>query len=163
VRSKNFGGGGTVEMKTNDATTRFKDGEVGIACEMGRPSVGFYFKELEKVSKTLANHGMKFEASNPVSTLIYPDTGELREEYREIRDEKVLRGIIEAKTDNFEKALKVLKDLHNVAKTIDSVFSVDIINKCKDGKIPFKSKLDEAGIEVMINGKTCVGLGRRIE
>lgn len=163
VRSQNFGGGGTVEMKTNDATTRFRDGEVGIACEMGRPSVGFYFRDLEKVSKALANHGMEFEASNPVSTLIDHETGEIREEYWEIRDEKVLRGIIETRTDDTEKALKVLKDLKNVAQTIDSVFSVNIINKCEDGKIPFKPMLDEAGIEVMINGKTCVGLGRRIE
>ena len=163
VKSQNFGGGGTVEMKTNDATTRFREGEVGIACEMGRPSVGFYFRDLEKVSKALANHGMEFEPSNPVSTLIDHETGEIREEYWEIRDEKVLRGIIETRTDDMEKAVRVLKDLKNVASTIDSVFSVDIINKCENGKIPFKPMLDEAGIEIMINGKTCVGLGRRIE
>lgn len=163
VRSQNFGGGGTVEMKTNDATIRFKDGEVGIACEMGRPSVGFYFRDLEKVSIALAKHGMEFEPSNPVSTLLNHETGEILREYQDIKNEKVLRGIIETRTDDMEKALRVLKDLKNVATTIHTVFSVDIINKCTDGKIPIKPLLDEAGIEVMINGKTCIGLGRRIE
>lgn len=163
VRSKHFGGGGTVEMKSNDATGRFKDGDIGIACEMGRPSVGFYFRDLEKVSSALARHGLQFEGNNPVSVLLDPETGKIRDEYSEIKDQKVLRGIIETMTDDIEKAVNVLKDLRNVATTIDSVFSVDIINKCRDGEIPIKPLLDEAGIDVLINGKICVGLGRRIE
>jgi len=43
---------------------------------------------------------------------------------------------------------------------MDTVFSLNIINRCKDAAIPFKSRLEEAGIEVAINGKTCIGLGR---
>jgi hypothetical protein len=43
---------------------------------------------------------------------------------------------------------------------VDTVFSIDIICKCKDGVIPIKPLLNEAGIEVRINGKTNIGLGR---
>jgi hypothetical protein len=50
--------------------------------------------------------------------------------------------------------------LQGVSKGIGTVFSVDIINRCDGGRIPFQSVLEEAGIEVAINGKTCIGLGR---
>jgi hypothetical protein len=46
------------------------------------------------------------------------------------------------------------------AEAIDTVFTVNIISKCRDGEIPVKPILDEAGIKVRINGKTNVGLGR---
>ncbi len=41
-----FGSRGTSEMKTNDRTGRFKDGEVGIACELSRPGIGFCFSDV---------------------------------------------------------------------------------------------------------------------
>ena len=50
----------------------------------------------------------------------------------------------------------------NVSKKIDTVFSLDIISKCKDGKIIIESILEDAGIQVRINGKTNVGLGRSL-
>jgi len=151
------GGRGTEEMKTNDVTGRFKDGEVGIAVEMGRPQVGTYFRDLEKVAKVIAKMGAEFETENPVTVLLDTKTGELK--FPEIRDEKVLSAIIECKIKQ-EKAIALLKEIGNVSKEIDTVFSVDIINKCKNGIIPFKAELDEAGIKVRINGKTCIGLGR---
>jgi hypothetical protein len=35
-----------------------------------------------------------------------------------------------------------------------------VINRCKDGKIPFKPVLEKAGYSVRINGKVNIGLGR---
>lgn len=59
-----------------------------------------------------------------------------------------------------EKAVETINILRDVSKEIETVFSVDIINRCKDGTIPLKEVLEAAGIEVAINGKTCIGLGR---
>ena len=85
-----FGSRGTSEMKTNDVTERFKDGEVGFACELGRPGIGFCFKDLEKVSIALADIGVHFEPENPVSVFLDLETGKIKEEFEEIREERAL-------------------------------------------------------------------------
>ncbi len=154
-----FGSRGTAEMKTNDRTGRFKDGEVGIACEMGRPGVGFCFRDLEKVSKALAEMGVEFEPENPVSVMLDMETGEIKEGFKEIRDERALSAIIECKAP-MEETPEIYRRLQEVAGEIDTVFSLDIINKCRNGRPPLKEMLDEAGIQVRINGKTNIGLGR---
>lgn len=157
---KHWGGGrGTSEMKTNDVMDSFKSGEIGIGCEMGRPGVAFSFRDLEKVTARLVEHGVELLPINPVTQLLDATTGKIREDFRDIRDERALSGIIEFKL-GMDRAIQILKVLKDVSKEIDTVFSVDIINRCEDGKIPFKAMLDNAGIEVAINGKTCIGLGR---
>lgn len=157
---KHWGGGrGTSEMKTNDVTDNFKHGEVGIGCEMGRPGVGFCFRDLEKVTMRLVENGVELLPINPVTQLLNPKTGRIKSEFEEIGNEKALSAIIEFKTE-MDTAMDILRVLQEAAKEIETVFSVDIINRCKNGKIPLKSMLDKAGIEVGINGKTCVGLGR---
>ena len=162
VRSQGRASGGTVEMKSNDVTGRFREGEIGVACELGRPAVGFYFRDLEKVSSPLAKHRVQFESHNPVSVLIDPHTGAIKQEYEEVKDEKALRGIIETRVKNEEAAIHVLQDLKVVAGEIETVFSVDVISRCKNGEVPIKKQLERAGMNVLINGKTCIGLGRKI-
>jgi NAD-dependent dihydropyrimidine dehydrogenase PreA subunit len=157
---KHWGGGrGTSEMKTNDVTDNFKHGEVGIGCEMGRPGVGFCFRDLEKVTMKLVENHVRLLPINPVTQLLNPKTGGIKDEFQDIREERALSAIIEFKV-RMDIAIGVLRVLQEVAKEIETVFSVDIINRCKDDQIPFKSLLDRAGIEVAVNGKTCVGLGR---
>jgi hypothetical protein len=151
------GGRGTNEMKTNDVTGRYKHGEVGIAAELGRPCQGFYFRDLEKVTMAMSQLGAEFEPENPLTALLDEKTGRIK--HREVLNEKALSAIVEMKVGE-ERAIEVLEGLKRVAKEIDTVFTVDIINKCKDGTIPVKSTLEEAGIRVRINGKTNIGLGR---
>ena len=151
------GGRGTSEMKTNDITGRYKEGEVGIAAEMGRPSQGFYFNDMEKVTMTMARLGAEFEPENPLTALMDPETGKFT--HREIMKERCMSAIVEMKVEQ-ERAIEVIEALKEVAKEIDTVFTVDIINKCKDGKIPILPLLEAAGIKVRINGKTNIGLGR---
>jgi hypothetical protein len=59
-----------------------------------------------------------------------------------------------------ENMVEVIETLKEAAKEIDTVISVDIINKCKGEQIPVLPLLEDAGIEVRINGKTNMGLGR---
>jgi len=155
--STGIGGRGTEEMKTNDATARFKDGEVGFAVEMGRPQVGAYFSDLEKVAVALVELGVEFEANNPVTFLLDAKTGHLKDP--SVKNEKVLSAIIECKTKE-AKAVDVLELLQKVSKEINSVFSVCVISKCKEGKIPILPVLEKAGFKPRINGKTNMGLGR---
>jgi Pyruvate/2-oxoacid:ferredoxin oxidoreductase delta subunit len=135
------GGRGTAEMKTNDITGRFKDGEVGIA----------------KVTMAMAKLNVEFEPDNPLTALIDTETGRFMQ--RDIMKERCMSAIVELKVAQ-ERAVEILEGLKEVAKEIDTVFSVDIINKCKDGKIPVLPTLEAAGIKVRFNGKTNIGLGR---
>lgn len=43
---------------------------------------------------------------------------------------------------------------------MNTVFSVGIISKCKNGEIPAKLILDKTGIKTYINGKVNLGLGK---
>lgn len=161
IVAQQVGGGsrGTSEMKTNDVTGRFRDGEVGIACELGRPGIGFGFRDLETVAVALARCGVAFEPQNPVTVFLDPSTGRIRDEFAELRGERALSAIIECKAP-MARVAEIYRVLQTVAAEIDTVFTLDIINKCRDDTVPIRPLLDAAGIPVRINGKTNVGLGR---
>lgn len=151
-------GRGTEEVKTNDVTGRVWRSQLGIAIEMGRPCLGVQLSELEKVFVPLAELGVHFEESNPATELMEDiRTGIVREE---ARNERVLSCIIEIRIP-FEKAEEVLLKVKEIAKTIDTVFSLDII--CcydEDGTLPIRAVLDKIGMKPRMNGKVNLGMGR---
>jgi len=153
-------GRGTEEMKTNDVTGRFQRGWVGMGCEFGRPGIGTRFRDVDKVAQVLAKRGVQFEDKNPVTFLMEDKkTGKLRED---VLNEKVLSAIIEClyPIEKFEEIMSALKE---VAKEVDTVFSVEVINRADpDGSYPLRKKLDKMGIPYYINGKQNVGLGRPV-
>jgi len=153
-------GRGTEEMKTNDVTGRFQRGWVGMGCEFGRPCIGTRFRDVDKVAQVLAKHGVEFEPKNPVTFLMEdPKAGKIRED---VLNEKVLSGIIEClyPIEKFEEIMNALKE---VSKEIDTVFSVEVINRADpDGSYPLRKMLDKMGIPYYINGKQNVGLGRPV-
>ena len=149
-------GRGTAEMKTNDVTGRFVEGEVGFAVEMGRPGVSTSFADVEKVAKALAGR-VEFEPLNPVTGLIDTRTGVLKDP--RVRGVRALSAIIECKTTE-DRRIEILNILKEVSGEIDTVFSLCVINRCRDYEIPFRRVMDENGFTPRINGKTNVGLGR---
>jgi len=151
-------GRGTEEMKTNDVTGRFKRGWVGMGCEFGRPGIGTRFRDVDKVAQVLAKKGVAFETKNPVTFLMEDvKTGKIRED---VLNEKVLSAIIEC-IFPIEKFKDIITALKEVSKEVDTVFSVEVINRADpDGSYPLKKLLKEVGIPHYINGKQCVGLGR---
>ncbi len=149
-------GRGTAEMKTNDVTGRFVEGEVGFAVEMGRPGVSTSFTDVEKVAKALAGR-VEFEPLNPVTSLIDTRTGVLRDP--RVRGVRALSAIIECKTTE-DRGIEILNILKEVSGEIDTVFSLCVINRCRDYEIPFRRVMEENGFAPRINGKTNVGLGR---
>ncbi|HWR30328.1 MAG TPA: 4Fe-4S dicluster domain-containing protein [Negativicutes bacterium] len=151
-------GRGTEEIKTNEVTGRIKRGFVGISCEMGRPSVGARFYDIEKVAVALAQLGVEFESNNPCTRLMAdPKTGVFKDE---VRQEKVLSAIIEMLVP-IEKMADVLVAIRRIAMEVDCVFCVDLISVLeKDNTIPTLSILKSLQWLVLPNGKMNTGLGR---
>jgi ferredoxin len=151
-------GRGTDEIKSNDVTGRLRKGEAGLVVEIGRPGLGAFFRDIEKVAMALAPLEPVFEPENPVTHLIADmKTGRMREE---VLDEKVLSAIIEFKT-GMEKIPAFLAALEKVQHEIDTVMSVGVASRCLlDGTIPHEEWVRKAGYALSPNGKTNLGLGR---
>jgi ferredoxin len=151
-------GRGTEEIKSNDVTGRIRKGEAGLVVEVGRPGIGAYFRDIEKVAMALAPLGPSFEPQNPVTQLMEDqETGKMKED---ILDEKVLSAIIEMKIPQ-ERIPEILQILEKVQKEIDTVISIGVSSRClPDGVIPHVEWVRKAGFTFSPNGKTNLGLGR---
>ncbi|HHY60003.1 MAG TPA: 4Fe-4S binding protein [Clostridia bacterium] len=158
AQESQISGRGTEEMKTNEVTGRFREGWIGIGIEMGRPGVAAYISDVEKVAMAVAKEGVEFEKENPVTSMMADvKTGKFKEE---LLNERVLSAIIEFKV-RVEKLEGILKALQEVAKEIDTVFSLAIAAKIlPDGTIPYKEVVNKMGLWISPNAKTNVGLGR---
>lgn len=156
--STGSGGRGTKEMKTNDVSGRLRKGEVGIVVELGRPGIGAYLRDVEKVTMAMARLQFTFEPQNPVTQLMEdPGTGKMKEE---VLHEKVLSSIIEMKT-KLERIPDFLQALEKVQHEVDTVISVGVASKClPDGTVPHEDWVIKAGHTLSSNGKTNLGLGR---
>jgi len=155
-------GRGTEEMKTNDVTNRFGDGEVGFSVDMGRPGLGVRFKDVEKVAKAVAKWGVEFEPMNPVTMLMTNrNSGEFRDE---VKGEKVHSCVLEFAAKKLSDTPKILRALVEAAKDIDAVFSLGICSRLtNEGESPVLPLLREAGMSLKPNGKLNIGLGRPLQ
>jgi ferredoxin len=151
-------GRGTEEMKTNDVTGRYRYGEVGMACEVGRPGCGTSMRDVQKLTMALADLGIHFEPQNPLTKLLVDEENGLLNP--EVLDEKVLSATVEFNIP-MEMAPLVIQRLREVEGQLNTVFSVDLICKVlPDNSVPVVQLMDELGIPLSVNGKNCVGLGR---
>ena len=151
-------GRGTEEVKTNDISGRVKLGEVGMTIEFGRPGVGVWFYDIQKMCHALARAGVAFEKKNPVTSLMSDAaTGTLRED---ILNEKVLSAIVEIKAP-VERTEEIIRLVWEVEKQIDTVVSLGIGARCEtDGQervvAPILQKLGYK----LVRAKTNIGIGR---
>lgn len=154
-------GRGTEEMKTNDVTERVGPGEVGINVEFGRPGVSASLSDVEQVTTRIADV-VEFEAANPLTSLMAdPATGEFKPE---VRDERVLSAIVEVAVDA-EDLPEMFETLEEAVDDLDTVASFNLSLRLDEDETLLDNVLldvaEEAGIELSINGKTNVGLGKR--
>jgi ferredoxin len=151
-------GRGTEEMKTNDVTGRFKEGELGVGLEFGRPGVGARLGETEGAIKRFIQMGLRLEPLNPLTQLIAdPATGDLQPE---VKGEKVLSAIVEGVAP-LTQAQEVLAAVREIAAQVDTVITLDLISRVEpDGSAPAGALLAKAGLFRAPNVKTNVGLGR---
>ncbi|MBB6218570.1 NAD-dependent dihydropyrimidine dehydrogenase PreA subunit [Anaerosolibacter carboniphilus] len=153
-------GRGTEEVKTNDVSGRVKKGEVGICVDMGRPGMGVYLRDAEKVAMACAAAGVKLASQEhtPLAALM-PDlsTGKLVDECLHYH---LLSVIVEGKCeeDNLKQVLEALK---KVEKEIDTVFSLGLIIRTdENGETKTLDCLNELNIPQPHRGKVNVGLGK---
>jgi len=154
-------GRGTEEVKTNDVTGVVSSLDpVSFAIEMGRPSVGSTFVDLEKLTMTVAPFAIDFEVNNPITSLIIDKkAGKIDPS---VLGESVMSAIIE-----FSCPVKNIKpmliEIEKASKQIDTVFSMCIICRVDEetNAIPARAIIDELGIDVdQTSAKTNMGLGR---
>ncbi len=151
-------GRGTEEMKTNDVRGLYGRGIIGVGVELGRPGVSCNFHDVETVTMTLAKVGMKFAEGNPVTAnMVDRATGKMNPE---ILDERVMSAIVEG-TIPIEKLANVIKAAKEAASQIDTVFSLEFIDRPEaDRSVPMERVLKEQGVTYYPNGKFNLGFGR---
>jgi ferredoxin len=151
-------GRGTEEVKTNDVSGRVKEGEVGFTIEFGRPGVGVWFHEIQKMTSALARAGVAFEKKNPITSLMSDvPTGALRQD---ILDEKILSAIVEIKVtvDRTEEIIRLVKE---VERQIDTVVALGVGVRCDaQGEDEVVGPILERLGYQLVRAKTNVGLGR---
>lgn len=155
-------GRGTDETKTNEITGRYTHGFIGIAAELGRPCVATRLIDVERVARAILPLGVEFEKDNPTYNLFEDvKTGKMR---ADVLNERVLSAILEFRMP-VNIAPEVLKALERVAGEIETVMSIDIGARLEpDGSNPAEVIARQAGLNILPNGKTNLGLGRpRVE
>lgn len=151
-------GRGTEEVKTNDVTKRVKQGEVGFTIEFGRPGVGVWLRDIEKMTQALASAKIPFEKRNPL-TLLMSDTatGKLKED---VVGEKVLSAIVEIKVP-VDRTEEVIRLVHEVEKEINTVVALGVSTRCDDnGEDNILAPILERMGYRLARAKTNTGLGR---
>jgi ferredoxin len=151
-------GRGTEEVKTNDVTGRVQAGDAGFTIEFGRPGVGVWFRDIQKMCTALAKAGVAFEKRNPVTSLMTDaSTGAIRED---ILGEKVLSAIVEIKVPvgRIEEIIRIVWD---VEKEIDTVIALGVGARCDaDGEETVVAPILERLGYHPERAKTNIGLGR---
>jgi ferredoxin len=156
--STGVSGRGTEEVKTNDVSGRVKVGEVGFTIEFGRPGVGVWFSDIQKMSWAMAKAGVSFEKKNPVTTLMSDvATGTLQED---ILGEKVMSAILEIKT-TVDRTEEIIQLVREVEKDLDTVVSIGVGTRCDEsGEENVVAPILERLGYKLERAKTNIGLGR---
>jgi hypothetical protein len=153
-------GRGTEEVKTNDVTNRVSLGEAGFTVELGRPTIGVRFRQIQEMTRALAPLDLTFEERNPVTALMSDvSTGSIRED---ILDEKVLSAIVEFKTA-IDSVPAVLATIRSVARRLDTVVAVGAATRCDAQGDSALEPILRAERLAFVRGKTNLGLGRAAE
>ena len=156
--STGVSGRGTEEVKTNDVSGRVKVGEVGFTIEFGRPGVGVWFSDIQKMSWAMAKAGVSFEKKNPVTSLMSDvATGTLRDD---ILGEKVMSAILEIKT-TVDRTEEIILLVREVEKQLDTVVSIGVGTRCDENgdENVVAPILERLGYKLE-RAKTNIGLGR---
>jgi hypothetical protein len=113
---------------------------------------------VDKVSRALAAKGFEFDPKAPTTLLMEdPATGALRED---VLGERVICAIVEGKSPA-ERLPDLLQALSEVAKEIDTVFSLDMMTMAgEDGSVPTVETARGLGYAIRPNAKASLGMGR---
>jgi len=152
-------GRGTEETKANDATNRYKRGQIGVIVEPGRPVLGARFHDVEKILKKFRSRGYEVVSQNPVADLIADQkTGALNPE---ILNEKIISCVIEFVVPD-TSAHDVMTLVRELSVEVESVFSVSIALRADEqGKSRFE-ELFGPDVYHLPNGKVNLGAAENV-
>ncbi len=153
-------GRGGKEVKTQDVTGRIKQGQVGITIDMGRPGLGVYLRDVEKIAMALIKAGVELPTAekSPLGSLMQDHTtGKLIPEFLAYHFHTFLmEGICSS-----GQLATALRALQAVESEIETVFAVGLVMAVD--KNCYNSALDclvDLGIPKPHRGKVNLGLGR---
>jgi ferredoxin len=151
-------GRGTEEVKTNDVSGRVKVGEVGFTIEFGRPGVGVWFRDIQKLCWALAKAGVSFEKKNPITSLMTDvPSGTIRED---IMGEKLMSAIVEIKVP-IERTEEIIRLVWEIEKQVDTVVALGVGTRCDEsGEDDVVAPILEKLGYKLERAKTNIGLGR---
>jgi len=157
-------GRGTEETKSADVTRRLPPGMVGVAIEVGRPTIGMSLLDVQKITRAIARAGAyKIEECNPIHSMLANEaTGDLKPE---LLGERVLSAIIELEVER-DQLRSLLQTLKEVAREVESVFCIDVFTVVGPGLAIPKEVLGSIRAEGFTwrpNAKINMGLGRAWE
>ncbi len=157
-------GRGTEETKSADVTRRLPLEKVGVAIEVGRPTIGMSLMDVQKITRAIARAGKhKIEPHNPIHSMLANEaTGDLKPE---LLGERVLSAIIELEVER-EQLRGLLHTLKEVAREVDSVFCIDVFTVVGPRLTIPKEVLGSIRAEGFTwrpNAKINMGLGRACE
>jgi hypothetical protein len=152
-------GRGTEETKTNDSQDLYKEGEIGVIIELGRPVLGTRLYDVERVLKKFASRGYHLPPSNPVHWwVVDPAVGSLKPE---ILQEKALSCLLEFIVPE-AAAGQVMEMVGELDKEVQTVFNVCVaVRADKTGK-PRLQEVFGPGIQAIPNVKVNLGMARGI-
>jgi len=156
--STGVSGRGTEEVKTNDISGRVDVGEVGFTIEFGRPGVGVWFRDIQKMCWALAEAGVSFEKKNPITSLMSDvATGTIRED---ILNEKLMSAIVEIKVP-VARTEEIIRLVWKVEKEVDTVVAIGVGTRCdENGEDHVVAPILEKLGYNLERAKTNIGLGR---
>lgn len=151
-------GRGTEEVKTNDVSGRVQVGEVGFTIEFGRPGVGVWFRDIQKMCWALAKAGVHFEKKNPITSLMTDvQSGTIRED---VMGEKLMSAIVEIKVA-VARTEEIIRLVWQVEKEVNTVVTIGVGTRCDENgdEHVVAPILERLGYKLE-RAKTNIGLGR---
>src|SRR5262249_55475541 len=141
-----------------DVSGRVQVGEVGFTIEFGRPGVGVWMREIQRMCWALAEARVSFEKKNPITSLMSDvATGTLRQD---ILNEKVLSAIVEIKVP-VSRTEEIIRLVWKVEKEIDTIVAIGVGTRCDErGEDNVVAPILEKLGYRLERAKTNIGLGR---
>jgi len=141
--------GGAGGEKTNDVDGTFWPGDIGVRVEMGRPNSGVSFRDVEKITKALAQLGVRFDPAISTTRIMDdPARGTFPEE---VLRQRALTVFVLFTTDEtgFDGAMEAISKM---CKNLGTLTVITLNRKVEP--------VDRLGFLLRPNGKVCLGLGR---
>ncbi len=154
VKARGRGGG----EKTNEVDGNYWPDEIGVQVELGRPNSGVSFRDVEKITRALAQIGIQFDPTVPTTRIMDdPARGTFPEE---VLGQRALTVYVTFKTDEagFDRAMELIS---NLCQNLGTLTTVTLIRKVESGQELFPTAaLDRLGYTLRPNGKVNLGLGK---